>query len=90
MENDRFNRLLRSSGTIVESRAIDSTPYLCLCLKLYLTIGVSTACCDRSFSKLKLRKYYLRSTMGESRLLGLAILSMESQFIKKLDFGDTV
>jgi len=34
-------------------------------LKLYLTIGVSIASCERSFSMFKLIKYYLRSTMGK-------------------------
>ena len=66
------------------------TPYLCLYLKLYLTIGVSIASCKRSFSMFKLIKYYLRSTMGESRLLILAILSFESEFVEKLDFGDII
>nr|CAI5858450.1 unnamed protein product [Callosobruchus analis] len=35
---------------------------------------VSVASCERSFSKLKLIKTYLRSTMGQERLSGLAIL----------------
>jgi len=38
----------------------------------------------------KLIKYYLRSTMGESRLSALAILSFESEFSEKLDFGDII
>jgi len=66
------------------------TPYFCLYLKLYLTIGVSIAGCERSFSMFKFIKYYLRSTMGESRLSTLAILSFESEFIEKLDFGDII
>ena len=58
MEIDRCKWLVRSSGTTFESSAtaidvsqwltcchlIDSTAYLCLCLKRYLTIGVSIAC----------------------------------------------
>ena len=63
------------------------TPHLCLCL-LNLTIGVSIAGYERSFSKLKLIKSYLRCAMDESRLSALAILSTESEFIEKLDFGD--
>ena len=59
----------------------ESTLYLFLCLKLYLTVAVSIASCERSFSKLKLIKFYLRLTMGESRLSALAILSIESDFV---------
>jgi len=45
---------------------------------------------QEEFSKLKLIKSYVRSTMGESRLSALAILSIESEFIEKLDFGDII
>ena len=59
---------------------LDSTPYLCLCLKLCLTIGVSIASCERSFSKFKMIKSNLRSTMNDERLSALSILSIESTF----------
>ena len=78
----KFKRLIQSSGTAFQSdataldvlqwltkyRLCESTPYLFLCLKLYLTVAVSIASCERSFLKLKLIKSYLRSTMGESKL----------------------
>ena len=38
---------------------------------------VTVATAKRSFSKLKLIKNYLRSTMGQKRLCGLSILSIE-------------
>ena len=59
-------------------------------LKLYLTVAVSIASCERSFSKLKLIKSYLRSTMGESRQPALAILSIESDFVEMLSFEDVI
>ena len=65
-------------------------PYLFLCLKLYLTVAVSIASCERRFSKLKLIKSYLRSTMGESRLSALAILFIESDFVEMLSFKDII
>ena len=49
-------------------------PYL---WDFFLTICVSVASCERSFSKLKLIKSYLRSTMAQARLSSLAILSIE-------------
>ena len=62
----------------------ESTPYLFLCLKLYLIVAVSIASCERSFSKLNSIKSYLRLTMGESRLSALVILSIESDFLEML------
>jgi len=43
-----------------------------------------------SFSKLKLIKNYLRSTMGQSRLSDLALLSIESDMVKDIDFDDVI
>jgi len=43
-----------------------------------------------SLSQLTLTKSYLRSAMGESRLSAMAILSIECEFIEKLDFGNTI
>jgi len=33
-------------------RLCELTPYLFMCLKLYLTVAVSIASCEKSFSKL--------------------------------------
>ena len=45
---------------------------------------------ERAFSKLKLIKIYLRSTMSQDRLCSLAMLSIESQLARKLDFKDLI
>ncbi|XP_069077657.1 zinc finger MYM-type protein 1-like [Pleurodeles waltl] len=57
-------------------------------LRIFLTITVSTARCERSFSKLKLIKTYQRSTMSQERLSNLAILSIERDF--NVDFNSVV
>ncbi|KAM9311655.1 zinc finger MYM-type protein 1-like [Gastrophryne carolinensis] len=75
---------------IAEWDFIESLPHLSLCLKLFLTICVSVASCERSFSKLKLIKNYLRSTMGQSRLSDLALLSVESELVQTIDFDEVV
>ncbi|KAL6475705.1 hypothetical protein MHYP_G00167450 [Metynnis hypsauchen] len=63
---------------------------LCIALRIFCTLPVTVAGGERAFSKLKLVKNYLRSTMGQDRLNSLAILSIESQLAKQLDFTDLI
>lgn len=51
-------------------------PFLHKILKIGATIPVTTATCERSFSTLRRVKTYLRSTSGQDRLNGLALLSI--------------
>ena len=45
---------------------------------------------ERSFSKLKLVKTYLRSIMQDDRLSGLAVLSIENAEARKLDVSKII
>ena len=72
LEIARFNRLVQSSSFTFKNdatalnvlqwlskhRLCESTPYLFMSLMLCLTVAVSIASCERSFSKLKLIKSY--------------------------------
>ena len=55
-----------------------------------MTICVSTAKCERTFSSLKRIKSYLRSTMSEQRLTDMAILSIERDLADSLKLDDIV
>jgi hypothetical protein len=44
---------------------------------LFMTLPVTVASAERSFSKMKTSQSYLRSSMGQERLSGLAVLSVE-------------
>ena len=68
----------------------DIYPNLTVLYKLYLTIPVSSAAAERSFSRLKLIKSYLRTTMKQDRLSGLALLSIERQLTKELDYDKVI
>ncbi|KAI4827736.1 hypothetical protein KUCAC02_031108, partial [Chaenocephalus aceratus] len=71
---------------IVYNPAVTSTfSEVCTAFILFLTLPVTVATAERSSFKLKLIKNYLRSTMGQERLSGLALLSIESDRAKKLD-----
>lgn len=68
----------------------DIYPNLVTLYKLYLTIPISSAAAERSFSRLKLIKSYLRSTMSEDRLSGLAIINIERDLAKKVNFNTVI
>ncbi|XP_022866979.1 uncharacterized protein LOC111386749 [Olea europaea var. sylvestris] len=55
-----------------------------------LTIPVTVASTERSFSKLKLIKSYLRSSMSQERLNGLALISIEKNMLDKLDVSSLI
>ena len=65
-------------------------PNIRIAIQILLTIAVSIASCERSFSKLKLILSYLRSSMGQSRICDLAILSVESEETEKTDFDKII
>jgi hypothetical protein len=50
----------------------------------------SVACGERSFSKLKLIKSYLRPSMSQERLSSLDTLSVENAITQNLDFSELV
>ena len=55
-----------------------------------LTVPVSSASAERSFSALKRIKTYLRSTMNEDRLSHLAIISIERKLSKEIDYDKVI
>ena len=67
-------------------KRLDSFPNACIAYRILLTIPVTVASAERSFSKLKLIKSYLRSTMSQEILTGLAILSIEKEMVAKLEY----
>ena len=76
-----------ASFLIVEN-ALLATTYLdvCTAYMMYMTVLVTVATAEKSFSKLKLIKNFLRSFMSQERLSGLALLSIENERAKNLDF----
>lgn len=65
-------------------------PTICIALRLFCTLPVTVAEAERSFSKLNIIKNNLRSTMGQSRLSGLATLSIENELARQLNFDDII
>jgi hypothetical protein len=71
-------------------KRLDSFPNACIAYRILLTIPVTVASAERSFSKLKLIKSYLRSTMSQERLNGLVILSIEKKLLENLEYKNLI
>lgn len=55
-------------------------------MRISATLPVTVAAAERSFSKLKLIKTYLRSTMMQEHLSGLAIISINHVVSNQLSY----
>jgi len=73
---------------VVSNGLPELLPNLTVALRILLTVPVTVASGERSFSRLKLIKTFLRLTMSQDRLVGLAILSIENDVAQTLDFAD--
>lgn len=89
-EKEKLNTIKKVCERLVETELVASFPDFFTACRLYLTIPVSVASAERSFSKLKLLKNYLRSTMGQSRLSDMAILGIERERHGLLDIDTLI
>jgi len=77
-----FPNTFMSADEIFEFvRAADCYPNVSIAYRILLTVPVTVASAERSFSKLKLLKNYLRSTMSQERLNGLATCCIEKNML---------
>ncbi|GBM71087.1 Zinc finger MYM-type protein 1 [Araneus ventricosus] len=67
------------------NRLADNFPNLSVALRIFPTLPVTVTTGERSFSKLKLIKTYLRSSMSQERLVSLATISIERDLLQNID-----
>ncbi len=65
-------------------------PNTAIALRILITVPLSIASAERSFSKLRLIKNYLRSTMVEERLTSLGIISMENDLGREINYEEAI
>ena len=75
---------------IIEKGLMCSFPNVEIVLRLYLVLMVTNCSAERSFSKLKLVKNRLRTTMTQNRLNNLAIMSIESDVLRGIQFDNLI
>ncbi|CAI6352926.1 unnamed protein product [Macrosiphum euphorbiae] len=69
---------------------ITAFPNLYLVYKHLCTIPTTSVSCERSFSKLKLIKTRLRSTMAQSRLESLILISCEKDLTNSINIDEAI
>lgn len=89
-ENNQESGIIAALKYIVENNLSDIYPNLSIALRIVATIPVTVAAAERSFSKLKLIKTYLRNTMTQDRLSALGILSIENELASSLDYNGLI
>ena len=65
-------------------------PNLRVAGQILLTIAVSIASCERSFSKLKLILSHLRASMTQERVVDLTLLTIEKEVTEATDFESVI
>ncbi|KAL8091664.1 hypothetical protein AgCh_034069 [Apium graveolens] len=65
-------------------------PNVWIAYRIVVTIHVTVVEAERTFSRLKLIKSYLRSSMSQDRLNRLALLSIESELTSSLDYNKII
>lgn len=75
---------------IIGNMAQSTFPNVMTALQTYISLMITNATGERNFSKLKLIKNCLRSTMSQNRLNSLAIMAIENDVLEKVNFQDDV
>lgn len=71
-------------------KRLNCFPNATIAYRILLTIPVTVASAERSFSKLKLLKSYLRSTMTQERLSGLALIAIENDILENVSYEELI
>lgn len=75
---------------IIDKQLKASFPNVEIVLRMYLVLMVTNCSAERSFSKLKIIRNRLRTTMADERLSHLALMSIEHDILREIDFEDLI
>lgn len=89
-KNEKINNVEDVLNFIAKMKLNDALPNAVTAYQILLTLPITVATGERSFSKLKIIKNYLRSSMHEERLNGLAIISIEKDLANSLNYNDII
>ena len=84
-QQDKQKPLPETAALVLEECDKDLFEYIYFFLNILMTLPVSVASAERSFSALRRLKSWLRSTMDEDRLSGLAFSNVHRDINVKVD-----
>jgi len=89
-EDDGIGREHFLYKLLLEKKVVDTFPNVEILLRMYLVLMVTNCSGERSFSKMKFIKNRLRTTMSHDRLSHLALMSIEYDIVRELNFNQLV
>jgi hypothetical protein len=89
-EGTDFSREHFMYRLLVEKGVVAAFPNVEITLRIYLVLMLTNCTAERSFSKMKMIKNRLRTSMTDDRLNNLAIMSIEHDILRQLDFSALV
>ena len=75
---------------MVNDHVTDTYKFVSKLYKIALTLPITSASCERSFSALGIIKNYLRTTMNETRLNSLMMIAIEKELIESLSNDEII
>ena len=87
MENPSVKMLYK---ILIDKKLVSTFPNVEVAMRIYLSLIVSNATGERTFSKLKLIKSEKRTCMVQSRLTCLSLMSIENELLKNLDCEEII
>lgn len=85
MKNKNLNSIYEMATFILLNDIATSYSEIFTACLIFLTLPVTVATAERSFSKLKIIKNYLRNSCGQNRLSNIAILNIEKDRTSELN-----
>lgn len=77
--------------TLIHEKSVqDEFPNVEIALRIYLVLMITNCSAERSFSRMKLIKNRLRTSMIQSRLTNLTLLSTERDLLDEIHFDDII
>ena len=88
--NTDLNIFYFMNKTIIEECVHCAFPNIEIALRIYFTLMVTNSSSERSFSKMKLIKNRLRTSMCQERLNSLTLLSIEYDILREIDMNQII
>lgn len=85
IKDEKLKTIKHLGNYIINNDLSSSFPDVLSACVIFITMSITVAGAERSFSKLKLIKNYLRNSCGQERLSSIAILNIEKERTKSLN-----